>query len=93
MDNETFEVVKNARPAAAHMRKTQLKWKEAPPDFTIFDDAHECERIKVAMKVVYIMKEYKLFEEGLTKEETETIKKYFTSTSKESPTTAVSNLS
>ncbi|KAK6048151.1 hypothetical protein COOONC_14344 [Cooperia oncophora] len=92
MDNEKFEVVKNARPATAHMRKTELKWKDAVADDAIFDDAHECERIKLAIRVVYIMKEYKLFEEGITKEETDTIKAYFTSKTRESPSDAIISL-
>ncbi|KAK5970584.1 hypothetical protein GCK32_016744, partial [Trichostrongylus colubriformis] len=37
MDNESFEKVKNARPATAHMRKTELKWKDASPEDAIFD--------------------------------------------------------
>ncbi|KAK5978640.1 hypothetical protein GCK32_008458 [Trichostrongylus colubriformis] len=72
-----------------HEQHHNLRWKDASPEDAIFDDAHECERIKLAIRVVYIMKEYKLFEEGTTKEETETIKRYFTSTSRENPTTTI----
>ncbi|WKY04190.1 hypothetical protein Q1695_005290 [Nippostrongylus brasiliensis] len=79
-EDEKFEVVANARPAEAHMRNSTLKWKHQPI-INLFDDAHENERLMVAVKALAIMWFYKLFDEVLTKEEIQTLKAYFTSSS------------